>query len=203
MPVVPIASAPSFASVSEMETLLRRTFSPPETAAANLILAGVTGAIQRAARQQIQLVTDDTVELRGVWNQDLKLPQRPVLDVSAVTLRDPAGISLALISTRDYVWNRFGDLQRIGFIARIPRPIEGYWGGPAATVTVTYTHGFATIPDDIQAICLNAAARAFYAPESSIATDGSGGFTAGRTTVGYLTADEQKELKRVYGRAAR
>jgi hypothetical protein len=40
----------------------------------------------------------------------------------------------------------------------------GGWGGPKATVVVTYSHGYEVIPDDIKGVCLSAAARAFTSP---------------------------------------
>jgi hypothetical protein len=187
---------------TDMATLLRRTFSPAEVAAADLVLQGVIGTVKRAARQQLELVTNDVVQLPGVWEQTLRLPQRPVVAVTAVSLRDPAGVAIALVETRDYVWSRLGLLQRIGFIARIPRSIEGYWGGPAATVTVTYSHGYASIPDDVRAIVLAAAVREFGNPEGD--TEESIGNYAVKHSAAdaALLGSERKALSN-YGRAAR
>ena len=39
-----------------------------------------------------------------------------------------------------------------------------HWGGPSARVTVTYTHGFATVPPSVKAAVLSMAARAAASP---------------------------------------
>lgn len=177
MPVIPSSSV-GWPTVSDLETLLRRTFSAAETAAAELILAGIVGAIQGEARQTLVLVVDDVFEA-DADGFEMWLPERPVVSVTSIT------VTGAILASTAYSWRQDG---RVRFVN------AGYCDQP---VTFVYSHGFDPLPADIRSIALNAAARAFYNPEGSIApADSSAGFTAGRTLAGFLTDEEKKLLRR-------
>lgn len=92
-----------------------------EQSQATRLLADASNLIRMTADyQQISRVDSDTVTLRGSGTQVLRLPQRPVRDVTAV-----AGLTVAV-----WRWDG-GDL-----LTRV----DGYcWDGP---ITVTYSHGF-------------------------------------------------------------
>lgn len=120
---------------------------------AELALTSASAVIRRHCRQTLSLVEDDEVNLQGTWDMLLALPQRPVLEVTAVAgpIAAPA-VSLPLVGPfpiqGDAIWRRYG------------------WFGPQQHVTVTYTHGFVKIPDEIVAVCLNLAARVLDNPLS-------------------------------------
>ncbi|MFJ2259477.1 hypothetical protein ACIOKD_14245 [Streptomyces sp. NPDC087844] len=108
-----------FATASDLR--IGRDLSAAEQSQANRLLADASHLIRMTAGyQQITRVDNDTVTLRGSGTAVLKLPQRPVRDVTAV-----AGLASTL-----WKWDG-GDL-----LTRC----DGYaWDGP---VTVTYSHGF-------------------------------------------------------------
>lgn len=182
----------SFATPDELATHMGLSFTAEDIDRAQLLLDNATGLIQSEARQTIEKVVGDVAELRGTWSRVLQLPERPVTAVSGVTLTDPAGIAVPLTEGVDYSWDRLGRLRRLGSIIRIPRPLEGYWGGELATVALTYTHGYQTAPPDIKAICLSAAARAFVNPEGAqskqMGADHAVTFASG---VGLLASEER------------
>src|SRR5436190_5599156 len=84
----------SFATTADLASYLQTTV---DTASAQLCLDLSTSLIQRACRgQQITYTADDTVTLRGAYSNRLRLPQRPVVDVTDVAIE---GQSVA-----DYEW---------------------------------------------------------------------------------------------------
>ncbi|WP_411078503.1 hypothetical protein [Streptomyces sp. cmx-10-25] len=115
-----------FATSADLVARLGRDLEAVEQSQADRLLADASNLIRmEAGYQQISRVDDDTVTLRGSGRAVLKLPQRPVRDVTAV-----AGLSPAA-----WVWDGGESLTRLD--GRL-------WVGP---VTVTYSHGFD--PDDI------------------------------------------------------
>jgi hypothetical protein len=115
---------PPFATAADLR--IGRELTPEETLQADRLLADASNLIRMTAGyQQISRVDNDTVTLRGSYSRVLKLPQRPVRDVTAVAGLTPA----------DWSWDGGERLTRCG----------GWtWDGP---VTVTYSHGFG--PDDV------------------------------------------------------
>lgn len=111
-------------------------------------LEGASGVFRSLARQTISLVEDDVVELEGTWVQHLHLPERPVLEVSDVAIVHP-GRGTTTVADGTLEITRRGLLRR-----------SGGWGGPAATVRLTYTHGWDPVPDDIvEVVCAMATRR--------------------------------------------
>lgn len=152
----------AFATVPELSAYLGRALDNTEQAELALTLA--TGIIQSETGQTIERVEDDTVTLRGGPYGELTLPERPVIEVSAVLGEH----------VRDDEWSwRGGQLVR-------------RFGWPEVVV-VTYTHGYATIPADIKAITLALAARVL----AQNAADASGGIK--RETVGAYTVEYQRD----------
>lgn len=154
-----------FATTDELADWLGYTIT--ETARATLMLEVATGTIQSWTRQTIEQVANDSVELQGTWEPVLKLPERPVTSVSSVTLD-----GTLLTVTDDYVVVK-DELRRPNAeYHNWQAPSSDFypftktgWGGPSAIVAVTYTHGFATIPDGVKGVCLSLAGRMFTNPE--------------------------------------
>lgn len=187
-----------FASSADLAALLRRTFSAADTAAANLVLDAVTGAIKAHTGQTIEKVTGDVAKLRGTWARELELPQWPVLAVSGIKLNGytvPTGTWL-LAANKIYRGNLpiFNGPDEWGGDLWITT-----WLGPAAIVEVTYDHGFETIPGNIKGLCLKAAARMFEGPDGATSeTIGNYSYsrTEGVADSALLTEAEKAELDR-------
>ncbi|MFJ4852398.1 MULTISPECIES: hypothetical protein [unclassified Streptomyces] len=112
-----------FATVADLRAQLGRDLTADELLHVDRLLAGASHLIRMTAGyQQISRVDNDTVTLRGSGTVVLRLPQRPVRDVTAI-----AGLTVA-------VWRWDG--------GELLTRVDGYcWDGP---VTVTYSHGFDT-----------------------------------------------------------
>lgn len=150
---------PTFATAEQLRIHLG--LDSIDTARADQLLEKAESAIRDEAKQTIDHVADDVAELDGVWSHTLRLPERPVTDVSAVSLRGPDGITTTIT---DYVFSRNGKLRRTGSSSqRIPGDV-GRWGGPDSEVTVTYSHGYQTIPQELTDIAIAVAARAWINP---------------------------------------
>ncbi|MEW2161441.1 hypothetical protein AB0912_00290 [Streptomyces sp. NPDC007084] len=115
-----------FATSADLVARLGRDLEAVEQSQADRLLADASNLIRMTAGyQQISRVDNDTMTLRGTGTAVLKLPQRPVRDVTAVA---------GLAST---AWRWDGGEQLI-------RCDGGLWVGPWA---VTYSHGVDT--DDV------------------------------------------------------
>jgi hypothetical protein len=143
------------ATTKQLAELLRQPHDPT-----NLQLLRAledSSALFRAlARQTISEVEADEVELEGNWTRRLWLPERPVTAVSALSIvTDDAVEALA---TTSYHVSRRG-LVKLSW--------GSYWGGDDATIHVTYSHGYAEVPEDVQAVVLAIAARQVTNPEGA------------------------------------
>lgn len=74
--------------------------------------------------------------------------------LTAVTSVTEEGRSVAV--TTGFDWSDTGQLIRVGRC----------WSWRLRSVVVTYTHGYATIPDSVKGVCLAAAGRRYQNPES-------------------------------------
>lgn len=123
-----------------------------DTATATLALEVVTGWIKDEIGQNLLSVTSETITLDG-GERIIYLPQRPVVSVEAVTTTDYLGTVETPVLDSDYrvrghrlIWS-------------------GYGRAWPEQVTITYTHGYATIPQGIRGVCLSAAARMYQNPD--------------------------------------
>lgn len=196
-----------FADAADLAIFLNLTFDAGLTLQADALLQGATTAIRAEAGQHISLVDDDTVLLAGTWGYDLELPEWPVVSVDAVLVNgDP------IVSPGSFEWNTrqllrrslaLSELTGAGLWNQAPGARfnnAGHWGGPSSTVEVTYTHGFATIPDDLVLICKQAAARCIVNP-SGVDSESLGAYSVryvrnGSGGPSVLLDDEEKRIIR-------
>lgn len=184
----------TFANVAQLAARLGRTIAEDDARALQ-ILADASAAIRNEARQTINLVEGDVQKLRGSWSQDLWLPERPVADVTTITLSNTLDLDSEPLAATGYDWDRLGLLRRT----------SGHWGGSGATVTVTYDHGYDPIPDDLVALCIQIASRLYTNPDGTAQeTIGSYSYSAGdagRSGIA-LHPDERKVCWRYRQRTA-
>jgi hypothetical protein len=159
MPFVgPEPGAPPLAEVSELETLLQRSFTEPESDAALLALGIASDAIRTFTRQTLSVVTDDVyvADADGVF--ELWLPERPVLSVTSVT------VDGVVVSPASYTWRQSGRIRfpwGLGYLGQ-----HGYFIGGDRAASVVYSHGFEIIPGDIKRAALLIGAGLLGNPDS-------------------------------------
>ena len=148
-------------------------FSTPETLAsfmqrdldtdtATIALTIASGAIRRYLKgQEITAHADDVITLNPqptLWpipGQGVKLPQNPVTAVTLVETT-PDGLAAPAWVTADptqYVVDTAN-----GWVV-LRDGIGVIWPYEPGNVRITYSHGWTDLPDGLEGVCLNAAAR--------------------------------------------
>lgn len=143
---------------------------------AQLLIDLAFGAIVGWSGQAIRQVLDDTVTLVASPGEPLWLPQRPVFNVSAVEIDE------IVLDTDAYAWNRGGKL------------LGAFSAYPGTEVLVTYSHGFAKIPDSVRGATLTVAARMYRNPANLIGETIAGYNAQFRAGGNELTAFEKDQL---------
>lgn len=148
MPVVPALGAEPLATIADVECRLGRTLTDVEADRMECLLRDASAAVRAYTGQYLSLVTDDPVRLK-VKGGAIRLPQRPVVEVAAVT--NTTGTTLL------HTWDAG---PQIWLSSYLPVANATYGRRGTTYVDVVYTHGYATIPDDIVAVVCQIAARA-------------------------------------------
>ncbi len=126
-----------------------------------------SAAIQNYCHQTLEAVEDDEVEFVYASGRRLFLPELPVSEVSEVVEDGET-----LTETDDYLLGAHGVLHRVG---------RAWVGGPAF-ISVTYSHGYETLPDDLVGVATRMAARAYQAGLRAANAEGVPGIAS--TTLG-------------------
>ena len=141
-----------------------------DTGVATQALAAASGAIRAACGWSI---SQETVTGTVTWASG-SCVFLPTLYLTAVAIT--VGGS-ALVDGADFTWQRNGLLRRSA--------LTRYWLGSAA---ITYTHGYATPPDAVKAVCLERAAQQVINPLQMASS------TVGGVVDVYRRASEGGEL---------
>ena len=137
----------NFATRADVEAFLQVSIAEAEQiVSVERALTEATAAIRNYCHQYLEAVADDEITLDSGGGARLFLPELPVVEVSAVV---EDGESLDVDD--DYKMGQWGILHRVG----------RKWAAGIQIVTITYSHGYATLPDDLIAVCTRAAARGF------------------------------------------
>jgi len=170
----------AFATAAELASFLQ--VASVDTASANQALNIASQAIRDYCGWSISQETVTSKTLDGTGERSIWLPTLLLTAVASVV---EDGTTLTV--TTDYDWTSYGRLVR-----------NGCWPRTARSVVVTYTHGYATVPDSVKGVCLAAAGRRYQNPSSLRSyTVGSvsEAFTQPATgSVGFLYSTEQGDL---------
>lgn len=140
-----------FCTVTDIENFLQVTMihtDPVKNLSALRAIDEATAAIKNYCHQEIELVRDDVITLDCAGGTRLFLPELLVVSVASV-VED----GKTLVVTDDYKLGQYGILHRMNDV----------WATGIQIITITYTHGYATIPDDVVGVCTRAAARTYQA----------------------------------------
>lgn len=154
-----------FATAEELALRLDSDFDEDAETRANEHLTLASGLIQASARQVIELVEDDELIRRGSRESVIILPERPVVEVSAITL---AGREITdFYVDGDELVRSSGSQPWVD-----PYTSCGGWSSPSSELVITYTHGYETIPDALKAICLECVVRIYTMKDLSDGVSG-------------------------------
>lgn len=196
-------SLPNLASIIDLQAYMQQPSLDDGTAAVALRVASAT--IRRFTRQTITLVSGESVDLEG-GERVLKLPQRPVVTgpghpLTVAELPGASGVEVPVAEGTDFV--RYGSELRRGQPLYGQSRLSGWpYGRPlgiwADRVRVTYSHGYAEIPDDIVGVCLDLAAATLSNP-NRLRSETVGGesvtYTVETFGTGSLTSDHRQILR--------
>lgn len=146
-PAYVLDTPPRFCSIGDLQDFLQLSISNDN--AALRAIEGASAAIQNYCHQMIRAVPNDVVTLRSRGQLVLVLPEQPVTAVASVVEN-----GTTLVNETDYTWSADGLLYRWSGAWRLSNSV---WG----TVVVTYSHGYATIPQPVREVCIRAASRAY------------------------------------------
>lgn len=148
-PAYAVNQPPRFCSVGDLEDFLHLSITNAPSALR--AIEGATAAIQNYCHQHLTAVAGDVVTLRSRGQGVLILPEQPVTAIASVVEN-----GTALVNETDYTWETNGLIHRWPGAWRLTTSIFG-------TVVVTYSHGYATIPQPIREVCIRSASRAYQA----------------------------------------
>lgn len=170
------------ASPTDLRHFLGINHSNLDMGRAKRLLSQASELIRGYCKQEITQVTGDTATLTGRGEPELLVPEQPVVSVASIT---EDGVA---VPASDFDCSSAGVLRRL----------FGVWGleSDPSVIVVTYTHGYSPVPQDVRAVCLAVAGRAYTFREpgrDSIALDGlqeARGFSPDMV----LTLQEQRSL---------
>ena len=138
-----------------------------DTYSATQALDIASQGIRTACGWNISQETVTAQEFEGTGNQSIWIK---TLNLTAVAAVVADGVAL---TSSDYRFYRYGWLRRV----------YAYWPCFPKIVTVTYTHGYATVPDDVKGACLVLAGAKYETPGGRLRsyTDTVGAVTESRT----------------------
>lgn len=153
----------------QLASRLQQTLTSPYDTDA---VTHASGLVRAVARQRFDFVSQETVVLAG-GNKRLVLPERPaVVDsgpnlLTVVELGDFGGVNFTCLDGRDFI--RIGEELTRGqpwyyAVRTLGWPytrVRGVW---APRVQVTYSHGYTSIPDEVQSVTLDVAAVLYDNP---------------------------------------
>lgn len=138
----------AFATPTELQNWLQLG-SAINSAAATLALDIASGSIRSFCGWSVSQETVTAEALDGTGERSLWLP---TLRLTAVASVVENGSTLTVVT--DFDWTKYGRLIR-----------SGCWPRTARSVVVTYTHGYATVPDVVKGACLIVASVMYNNPE--------------------------------------
>ncbi len=188
------------ASLTDLSDRLGRPLTAAEEARASALLADASAKVRSYTKQNFTRTDDETVVVRAQQGE-IRLPQRPVIDVTAVVAIGAGGApDVPVVGWR---WDGL-DIIRVAAdtsVINLPEDwyddVEAYPG----TYRVVYSHGDAQVPDIVVAVVARMALRTLTAPTMAggitgetigpytYRTDGSGVGTAV-----LMTDEDRREL---------
>lgn len=140
----------ALATTDDLEVRLGRALTGAEVDRAEALLAGASARVQTYTGQTFELVEGDTAQVK-VRNGYVRLPQRPVVSVASVETLEG--------NTLLYTWLN-DDRIRVGVDSVDYSWVFEPWVTGLREVTVTYTHGYETIPADVVDVVCQMVGRA-------------------------------------------
>jgi hypothetical protein len=151
------------AKQADLEVRLGHPLSAEETIRAQPLLGDASALVRSFTRQSFDLVEDDEITLRPVGTY-LRLPQRPVIDVTSVIAVGCDG--LPDIPLSGWCWDGIDIIDIAGLDSATWVSLPEWWhdlDGPN-TYRVVYSHGYPSTPPEVVAVVASMVLRVLTAP---------------------------------------
>lgn len=155
MPLDPLAQQ------TDVEDNLGRTLTAGEITRASTLLNRASQLIRSYTGLTFTLVTDDVAVMRITAGR-VRLPQRPVTAVSKVALVGYDGVQRYTVP---FIWDGLDEVTMFGdyLVLNLPEILHDVY---THTAEITYSHGYATVPDDIRDLTAEVVARVYQSPST-------------------------------------
>ena len=202
---------PTLATADDLAAILKSPLTGDDLEYGESLLAMASGVVRSECRSDITKVVGDVLTIPGTFDLEIKLPQRPVFDITSITTDGQP------VDATGYTWRRDGTVRRVtgswitdpGVLSAQGAPAymgpagstEGpiftapSWFGPDVTLEITYSHGYAEIPGELVELTARLAAMAFARPVG-ITREQIGGYSVhydGMQSVPSMTLSEQDQ----------
>lgn len=150
--------------VDDVPDVVRQGHPDTDLAAA---LAWASSQVESYCGRRFGLVVDDQVVLTPFRDRSVLLPDPPVVDVSAVqgwVVRDGA---MSWVDLHNYAWTTDGLMYDTAGLPGVD--YEASWPVLPNSLRVTYTHGFADIPQPVKDAVLACVGGYFTDPTGTLA----------------------------------
>lgn len=196
------------ATVVDVSNRMPRALTTEEQTRATTLLMDASSRVRRHTKQTFNLA--QTTEIIAPVDNEIVLPQRPVLSIDAVARVNADGKSFLPYSI--WTWDGASTLMLGPPSAVINAPevwtdMDWFWRN--VTYQIKYTHGYSVIPDDVVGVVAGMVMRVLMAPGSpGVISETIGGYSY-RMADGYpsaqvsLTADDVEILRDYRGRRNR
>lgn len=195
-------SFPDLASLDDLEVRLNRNLTPDQQGLAAQFLSDASAAVRLYTGQTFTQVVDDVVRLK-FRNGKVRLPQRPVTAVTAVTATAWDG------SETPVLWRWWDGLQDVTVFPNVPNffAFEPF-RTDVTNVTVTYTHGYEAdeLPPALVGIVVQVVGRALGTDviQTGITQESIGGYSyslgAAAAAGGFGLLPAEKDMLDVFRR---
>lgn len=160
-----MASLPSLADLSDVEDRLGRDLDASESRKAAALLADASTVVRNYCRRDFTMGTT-TARYRPRGNK-VVLPQRPVLSVTSVKAVQAFGTTFMITPLVFWSWVGGYEIVLGDATLVINGPTLDY-DDTNVWIEVTYSHGFAEVPEDVKSVVANMVVRNLTVPKSGL-----------------------------------
>lgn len=151
---------------------------------AELLIGIASSTVRDYTGQELTAHADDELVMRGTWQRELWLPQRPVTAVTSLK------VDGQLEPAEGYKWTKDGRVTRYGWGLGGGRALDGpdwqeggHWGGDSVLIEAVYSHGYEELPASVEGVVLELCRRATNHPDAGVVQSR----TTGPYTITYST----------------
>lgn len=195
---------PQLVSLQDVTDRIPRTVDTSETTRINAIIDDVSAVVRSYCRRNFDQA-QITQKLQPTGDK-VKLPQRPVLSVDSIFV----AYNNDLLPMANWVWGGGDEVWFISgeVVINLSADLMDLFAYHTPKVQVTYSYGYAHVPDDVRMVVCSMVVRALYTPSAgAMVSESVGPYSyrlarAGPTGLYALMDDERAVLNKYRSNAS-